>query len=74
MDGACSAYGKVGEIKTVFLNIFGIHEISENNFNAELFDKTLWENGDRKITKGNQSLTFLCSYRAFLLFNIYYLH
>jgi hypothetical protein len=40
-----------------FFNIYGIHEISENNFNVELLHKTLWGNGDRKITKGNRDPT-----------------
>jgi len=34
-----------------FLNIFGIHETAENNFNPELLGKTLWEKATRKLRK-----------------------
>jgi hypothetical protein len=33
------------------LNIFGIHETAENNFNPELLGKTLWEKATRKLRK-----------------------
>ena len=57
MDGACSAYGTVSERKaTFFLNIFGIHETAENNFNSELLDKTLWETATRKLQKETEIL------------------
>ena len=56
MDGACGAYVRVSERKAIFFNIVGIHEISENNFNAELLDKTLWETATGKLQKETEIL------------------